>query len=427
MKRLCVFVLTGMLCLSAFAQENAQTVAALPGLVAFWDFNRVENQQWVSYYDAKTIDRAFPIVLRRIGDPKSYRLNEWPHTDADSALKILDEGPFGKSVRFNKGYVFGEVPRAAFDGTLLDIHGRMPFTLVAWVKFTGARHLVAGVWDEGGWDRYGGRRQYALFGGLFGSKGTIAHISATGAASYPQSKANGAQYARLKAMDGGKFENNEWVCLAMAYDPQKRAVWAYQNGVATPFSYGDAVIQDVFGHKNKEPLNPVKFDWPLFSPRALTLKFNGYNLAQDGVAEHWIYVDLEQNKVSYGRHALDGGKLGAYRVKFDLQREKKSLLAAPLEFDAVPDASVALPAAVKGQPGDEIVTSLWKQEGTEWTRVGTEIRKALREGAPFTFGRALGLGSEELNHGSVLLMGGVAVFNRPLSSEELKSIVFVGK
>jgi hypothetical protein len=269
------------------AQGNAaQQVASVPGLVAFWDFNRVENNQWVSVYDAKTTDRSFPIVLRKIGDPKRYRLNEWPHTEAESQLLIEEGGPFGKAVRFNKGYIFGEVPRAAFDKTLLDISGRQPFTLVSWVKFTGARHLIAGVWDEGGWDKYGGQRQYALFGGLFGSNGVTAHVSATGAASYPQSNAAGARYARLKALDGGPFENNEWVCVAMAYDPAKREVSAFLNGVKTPFSYGDKVIQDVFGHKNKEPLNPVKFEWPLFSPRAFTLKFNGYSIGSGGVAEH---------------------------------------------------------------------------------------------------------------------------------------------
>lgn len=422
----CVLLLTFAAVVSA--QENAaQQVARVPGLVAFWDFNRVENNQWVSVFDAKTIDRSFPIVLRKIGDPKSYRLNEWPHADAQSALVMEDGGPFGKAVRFNKGYIFGEVPRATFDKTLLDISGRQPFTLVSWVKFTGARHLIAGVWDEGGWDKYGGRRQYALFGGLFGSKGVIAHISATGAASYPQSKANGAQYARLKAMDGGKFENNQWVCVAMAYDPAKREVSAYLNGVQTPFSYGDNVIQDVFGHKNKEPLNPVKFEWPLFSPRALTLKFNGYNIANGGVAEHWIYVDTENTKITYGRSPADSATNAKFRVTLDIQREKKSLLQAPLTLDAVPDASASYPATIKTQPGDVLIANLLELNGTEWKRVGTELHKTLQEGAPFTFGRALGLGAEELGHGSVLTMGGVAVFNRPLTTEELRAIVFTTK
>ena len=408
------------------AGENAaQQVARVPGLVAFWDFNRVENNQWVSVSDAKTTDRAFPIVLRKIGDPKGYRLNEWPHTDAESQLRIEEGGPFGKAVRFNKGYIFGEVPRAAFDKTLLDISGRQPFTLVSWVKFTGERHLIAGVWDEGGWDKYGGRRQYALFGGLFGTNGVTAHVSATGAASYPQSNAAGAQYARLKALDGGTFENNEWVCVAMVYDPAKREVSAFLNGVQTPFEYGDNVVQDVFGHRNKEPLNPVTFEWPLFSPRAFTLKFNGYNIASGGVAEHWIFLDTEENRITYGRSPAESAKDKKFRVAVDIQRQHKSLLAGPLSFDATPDATVHYPTTVKTQPGDVVIASLLEQDGTEWKRVGGELNKTLQEGAPFTFGRALGLGEEELEHGSVLTMGGVAAFNRPLTAAELRSIVFV--
>jgi hypothetical protein len=214
--------------------------------------------------------------------------------------------------------------------------------------------------------------------------------------------------------------------MAMAYDPVKREVSAFLNGVQTPFSYGDSVIQDVFGHKKKEPLNPVAFEWPLYSPRAFTLKYNGYNLASSGIAEHWIYIDTEQRRVTYGRYAPDGAKVkDKFRVRFDLLREKKSLFPAPLEFDAEAGQGAALPGTLQALPGDEVVTSLSLSNGAEWTRVGTEIRYVLREGAPFTFGRALGLGSEELDHGSELWLSGVAVFNRPLSAEELKSLSFV--
>jgi len=409
----------------AAGETPAVRVAATPGLVAFWEFKPTDGKPWASVYDPKAVDRSFPVFLRRIGEDKHHAPGQWPHSDERGKLLIEKEGPFGSAVRFNKGYIFGEVPRSEFDRSPLDISGRQPFTLVSWVKFSGARHLVAGVWDEGGWERYGGRRQYALFGGLFGSKGVIAHISATGAASYPQSKASGAQYARLKAIDGRAFENNKWVCMAMAYDPAKREVSAFLNGVQTAFSYGDPVIQDVFGHKKKEPLNPVAFEWPLYSPRAFTLKYNGYNLAANGVAEHWIYIDTEQHRVTYGRIEPDPAKVKEkFRVRFDLLREKKSLLTAPLEFDAENAQGVALPEKLKAQPGDEVVTSLLVSNGAEWTRVGTEVRYVLREGAPFTFGRALGLGSEELDHGSELWLSGVAVFNRPLTADELKALSF---
>jgi len=163
------------------AGQRATTVAKTKGLIAFWDFSLMQDGKWTSHHDDGVMKHGYPVVLRRIGDPKSYRPDEWPYTDGESKLVFDSSGPFGHAVRFNKGYIFAEVPRSEFDRSPLDIYGRQPFTLIAWVKFVGKRHLVAGIWDEGGWDKYGGRRQIALFGGLFGSKGVIGHISATGA------------------------------------------------------------------------------------------------------------------------------------------------------------------------------------------------------------------------------------------------------
>ena len=146
-------------------------VAKTKGLVAFWDFSLMQDGRWASYHDENVVRRAFPVSLRRIGDPKSYTPGDWPYTDEKSKLMFDASGPFGHAVRFNQGYIFAEVARSEFDKSPLDIHGRQPFTLSAWTKFVGQRHLVAGIWDEGGWDKYGGRRQIALFGGLFGCLG----------------------------------------------------------------------------------------------------------------------------------------------------------------------------------------------------------------------------------------------------------------
>ena len=79
------------------------------------------------------------------------------------------------------------------------------------------------------------------------------------------------------------------------------------------------------------------------------------------------------------------------------------------------------------QPGDEIITSLDYRKDGGWQRVGKEIRYRLREGAPFTFGRALGLGTEPIDHGTQLYIDGVAVFNRVLSGNELSTLSFVNR
>src|SRR5688572_7291052 len=104
------------------ATQASNAIARIPGLIALWNFERTEGQRWTSVFDPRAVDRAFPVNLRRIGDPRSYRLDDWPYQDAGK-LVIEDGGPLGKAVRFHRGHIFAEVPRAAFDRTPLDISG----------------------------------------------------------------------------------------------------------------------------------------------------------------------------------------------------------------------------------------------------------------------------------------------------------------
>lgn len=408
--------------------ERIAKVAGTKGLVAFWDFTFAENGRWTSHYDPEAVDRRFPVVLRRIGDPKSYAPVDWPYDDDDSKLLYDDTGPFGRAVRFNQGFIFAETPRSSFDRTALDLHGRKAFTLIAWTKFIGKRHFVTGIWDEGGWQKYGGRRQAALFGGLFGSQGVIGHISATGAASYPQSNAQGSQYARLRAIDGQAFANDRWVAMAMTFRPERDEVMVYCNGTATATRITDPVAQDVFQYAEPVSSNPYFFPWPIFSPRKFIVKFNGYHVSTSGVYEHWLQVDAENGRVTYDRAQRDPqAALPAHRVRFDVLRQGRSLLPTTIEHAAEPKSSFSVPAAVRLQPGDEIVASLWVRRDDVWHRLGDEVRYGLREGAPFTFGRALGLGDEPIAHGAQLYLDGVAVFNRALSDAELAELSFVNR
>lgn len=399
---------------------NAARVAATPGLVAFWDFADHGTGTWDSQWDPSATDRSFGLRLRRIGDPQPYRIDGWPAT-METPLRQTAEGPFGRAVHFDRGHLFAEVPRSAFDGTALDLRGTMPFTFLAWTAFTGERHLVAGVWDEGGWNRYGGRRQYALFGGLFGSSGVIAHLSATGAASFPQSSAPGAQYARIKAIDGQAFADRQWVCMAMTYDPLARQLRAWLDGVSTPSTHADPVQLDVFGNAAPTVANPVAFPWPVFAPRAFLFKFNGYTLAAEGVAEHALHVDLDRGTCTYRRQPATAP--GDVQIHIDLRRGDASLLPAPVAWTAAHDATITVDGLSAARFGDQVVATLWQRlaEGS-WQRIGTAVQRTLEEGAPFTLGRALGLGAEERSHGSQLAIGGVAVFNRVLDVTELRQL-----
>ena len=397
---------------SSKLQEN---IKSTKGLVAFWDFEKNSDGVWNSYFDKSTGAKSYPVYLRSIGDEKRYKPSEWKK-DGKAELLYDKSGPLGKAVKFRKGYIFGEVPRAEFDESPLDIHGYMPFTMISWVKFVGKRHFVSGIWDEGGWDKYGGRRQYALFGGLFGSKGVIGHISATGASSFPQSNANGSQYARIHSANGMSFKNDEWVAMAITYDPVKQEMKTYQNGKAVSKKFKDNVIDSVYKLGKKVEINPYKFTLPLYSPRAFTLKYNGYDLST-GVAEHRIFVDLKAKSIVYDRDGQTGAN---FEIDFDILRNKKSLQSKKLTFKCEPGVKNSFDISI--EPGDVISTSLFKIDNVKKIKVGKTINYNVRVGAPFTFGRALGLGSEEADHGTELFIDGVAVFNRVLTEKELQEL-----
>jgi hypothetical protein len=405
-------------------QSNMQTVEKTDGLIAFWDFDHAKDSTWMSYYDPKVLNHSFSLHLKRIGDPQTYSTNSWPYEDANSKLMFDDSGPFGKAVRFNKGYIYGAVERRDFDGTPLDLHGKRPFTMIAWMKFIGSRHMVAGIWDEGGWNKYAGRRQAALFAGLFGQKGVISHVSATGAASYPQSTIGGAQYARCRAIDGKPFKDNQWVAMATTYDPERGIVIAYLNGTMTPLHVTDPVAQDIYQYKDKQSANPFGFSLPIYSPRAFVLKYNGYSLKKTGISEHRLHVDLVARKLTYMQDKPTAKTAQAFRLFFDVKRQGKSILANPIEVKGVHTRRAAIPADTRVMTSDEVWTRLETQQNGKWKQVGTVVKRKVLEGAPFTFGRALGLGSGTLGHGSQLYLDGVAIFNRILKEEELKKLSF---
>ena len=185
--------------------------------------------------------------------------------------------------------------------------GRRPFTLIAWTKFVGKRHLVAGIWDEGGWDKYGGRRQIALFGGLFGSKSVIGHISATGASSYPQSTISGSQYARCRAIDGQGFANDQWVALAMTFEPDRDEVVVYTNGTATPTNTTDSCCQGCVSSREADCQQSVSFSPGRSTHRGrLYSSTTGTTWRHLACTMHWLEVDAGSGQAHLSKE-LSGG------------------------------------------------------------------------------------------------------------------------
>jgi hypothetical protein len=139
-------------------------------------------------------------------------------------------------------------------------------------------------------------------------------------------------------------------------------------------------------------------------------------------------LDIDHNSVRYERMTENDAEVKTpFQIRLDVHRDKKSILSEPLLWQVNASATQAMPGLSQAKIGDVIVASLWSQVAGNWTQVGKTVTRTLSEGAPFTFGRALGLGSEEREHGSQVQISGVAVFNRVLSVPEMAGLHFRDK
>ncbi len=259
---------------------------------------------------------------------------------------------------------------------------------------------------------------------MFNQPGVIAHVSATGAASYPQSEIDGAQYARLRAIDGQAFENHHWIAMATTYDPQDNEVKAYLNGEMTPLKVTDPVLQDIFQYDDTLSANPFRFDQAICSPRSFVIKFNGYSYQEKAIVEHRIRVDLEHSMLIYQQDYATINPSKRFRIHVDILRDHQSMLPSPLIQEVTHQDTLILPATLSVDNGDKIKTHLEVWKDRTWHVMGSPVVREITEGAPFTFGRALGLGTEDVDHGSQLYLDGVAVFNRILTEAELQKLSF---
>jgi hypothetical protein len=212
--------------------------------------------------------------------------------------------------------------------------------------------------------------------------------------------------------------------MATTFDPHQGEVVAYLNGTMTPLALTDPVAQDVFQYKGKQAANPFSFRFPIFSLRAFVLKYNGYDMKEGGISEHRLHVDLDNRSLTYERDKPTAKTTPTFRLSFDIKRKGVSILSRPIELQGVHGQKAAIPADIRMMTSAEVWTRLETLQNGKWKQVGTVVKRKIREGAPFTFGRALGLGSEDLKHGSQLHLDGVAVFNRVLKRKELKKLNF---
>eukprot|EP01061_Rhynchopus_euleeides_P007373 TRINITY_DN1640_c0_g1_i4.p1 TRINITY_DN1640_c0_g1~~TRINITY_DN1640_c0_g1_i4.p1 ORF type:complete len:448 (+),score=82.84 TRINITY_DN1640_c0_g1_i4:71-1414(+) len=419
-----VSVMLGLGC--ATGMTVSEKVLTTPNLVAFWDFQTKDAD---GYFAAQANvngymqTELYPVKLRSGLTGQAYTEENWPNPQRP-VIKHNIGGPFGRALNVYGSELFANVERSDFANTPLDISGYSPFTLLAWVFFPvdSHKHHIAGIWDEGSWDKYSGQRQYSLFRINRYGPHLFGHISATGASSYPQSNSSGAQYARVRALNGAEtLTEGEWHQIAMTYDGSYAK--SFQDAVSKPYSYYDQqewVEQSVYKGDFNAVTNPKAFDWGVFHPLRFIVKFNGYSVEETGVFEHYVRVDLKaaQRTLTYGVKAKVDTSDRTYTVLYRFVRGEADLPFGTGQFfvSDTDQGSVQLPSSLEVQAGDRLILTL-RQNVAEgiWT-VGSPVTREIGAGAPFSFGRVLG-------HGTEMLLSGVAMYNRVLSDAELKDLV----
>lgn len=183
-----------------------EKIKSTPDLIAFWNFNEEEGAAKTSLVNPE-------LVLEERNGP----------------IKTVDDGPFGKALKINKGQWL-LIPRARIGP--LNIHGAdAQVTVVAWIERNSTSHwqTIAGVWDESR-----KKRQYCLF--LNGAKQTDfrtlartpsedrfqGHVSSVGGPT------PGEDFCITYATSGEAVPMEGWQCLALTFDGKEARL--YLNG-----------------------------------------------------------------------------------------------------------------------------------------------------------------------------------------------------
>lgn len=240
-----------LLTTSLFAAEPVATVTGTPGLVAFWDFVKRESngQRRFTAYVPHGATNEYPL------DAGNYIRDYWGagREATYSDFPLLGRGPFGNAIRIVKEtdenfrpFLF--VPRSRLHDTPLDIKGSgKSVTVVVWAIRESGNHALAGIWHEGTdlkekttatiakVER--GQRQYALFAGLNKQGSACGHVSENGASSflnkYALHKCNSAGLSpEIPADSPTEVLDASWQCFAMTFDHERDELTGWLNGVS---------------------------------------------------------------------------------------------------------------------------------------------------------------------------------------------------
>jgi hypothetical protein len=404
------------LCAPLFATDKASDRIAIvtntPRCVAFWDFVKREAggaHRFTAHVPLEA-ETDYPL------DAANYIKDFWGEgreaTYAD--FPLLGRGPFGQAIQIRREddptfrpFLF--VPRSRLHDTPVDIKGAgKSVTVVVWAIRESGNHALAGIWHEGTDLKQKettaiakverGQRQYALFAGLNKEGSACGHVSENGASSflnkYALHKCNSAgQSPKVPADAPTDVLDSSWQCFAMTFDHEKDELTGWLNGVSgdrwLENPKNDGLIKSAYhaymqGHYARIPERQDGED-PTFPPDQY------YNPPEDKIlSERILRESANEREVIY-----------EFRFTRVQVTESKSADGQWLETER---DLIALRLNPWWYPHDLYSP---KDDGS---------------GGPFTIGRVIHSGRSV---GFTGWIGGVAVFDRALSAEELRKLAAI--
>ena len=386
-------------------RQRVETVTQTPGLVAFWDFVQREQEaphRFIAYVPAgQTND--YPL------DAANYVRDYWGQGRAASYsdFPLLGRGPFGEAIQIRKEaeadfrpFLF--VPRSRLHDSPLDIKGDgKSVSVVVWAVRESGNHALAGIWHEGTDLKQQstesikrverGQRQYALFAGLNKSGSACGHVSENGAGSfnykYALHKCNSADVAlAIPADSPAKILDASWQCFAMTFDSQRDEITGWLDGRSGE-RWEESVQHGMMAQIRNAWLQGYLHQQPGLQPG------EDPNFPQDQ-----YYNPPEETPLStkvLSENADERVELRQYRytrVKVTLHKDAQGRFVVA-NRDLV---------ALRLNP--------W------WYPHGIYAPSDANSGGPFTIGRVI---HSSRSVGFTGWIGGVAVFNRALSADEL--------
>jgi hypothetical protein len=386
-------------------EQRVATVTQIPGLVAFWDFVAREaggERRFVAHVPAGS-PTDYPL------DASNYVRDFWgvgrEATYAD--FPLLGRGPFGEAIRIRKEedptfrpFLF--VPRSRLNDTPLDIKGEgRSVTVVVWAVRESGNHALAGIWHEGtdlqqdstkGIQRAErGQRQYALFAGLNKEGSACGHISENGASSflnqYALHKCNSAAVAAAVAADAPPAAlDTGWHCFATTFDHERDEITGWLDGHA-----GDRWLDA-----------PQKDKLLSFAANAW---LQGRLQRQEGMQEG-------EDRAFPATQCYNPPEDEPVAVDVVAQNDEERVELRQYPFTKVRVTMRRSPDGVWQETGRELAAlrlNPW------WYPHGIYAPADAASGGPFTIGRVI---HSNRSVGFTGWIGGVAIFDRPLSAAE---------